>query len=146
MNTLTPIELPVPKPDADSELFWAALRDEHLLVQRCGACGTAQLYFRAMCSACWSRDLAHEQSPGHGMVYSFSVVHQIGQPALRAEVPYALALVDLDEGPRVLSRVVGDPDAVQIGQRVTATFRHFSEHTLLYFVQDSVDATTDNDK
>jgi len=146
MNSSAPLELPMPKPDADSEPFWVALRQERLLVQRCGSCGKAQLYFRAVCHVCWSRDLAHEQSPGLGTVYSYSVVHQIGQAALRAEVPYALALIDLDEGPRILSRVTGDPEAVEIGQRVTPVFRHFTEHTLLYFAPDPDGATTDNDK
>lgn len=127
---------PVPTPDADSQVYWDNLRKDVLSVQRCVACGRAQLYFRAMCRHCWSRELSVETASGRGTVYSFTVVHQTGHPALNAETPYVLALITLDEGPRVLARIEGDPAAAAIGDRVHATFHDAGDFRLLYFARD----------
>jgi uncharacterized OB-fold protein len=125
---------PTPTPDADSTPYWQALREHRVLFQRCAACGHSQLYFRALCRSCWSRDLHEVQAGGTGTVHSLTVCHSVGNPALAAELPYALALVDLDEGPRVMTRIVGEPSSVRIGDRVTATFRDLDEEcSLLYF-------------
>jgi uncharacterized OB-fold protein len=123
-----------PIPDPDSEPFWAALRERRLLLQRCRACGATQLYFRAMCKVCWSRELEHVESGGKGRVYSSTIVHQVGDPALRPEVPFVLALVDLDEGPRLLTRVTGDFERVAIGDPVRASYVDIEgDCTLVYF-------------
>lgn len=132
--------IPPPEPDADSLPYWTALRERRVVVQRCRGCGHAQLYFRAICTACWSRDLEAAPAAGSGTVYSFTIVHSVGEPALAAELPYALALVELDEGPRVMTRIEGDPETVGIGDRVEATFRDIGEQTLLYFRQDGAEA------
>jgi uncharacterized OB-fold protein len=125
---------PKPAPDADSTAYWQALREHRVLFQRCGACGHSQLYFRALCRSCWSRDLHEVQAAGSGTVHSFTICHSVGNRALAAELPYALALVDLDEGPRVMTRIAGEPESVRIGDRVTATFRDLDdEWSLLYF-------------
>lgn len=124
---------PLPVPDADSEAFWEGLRQGVLLYQRCAACGHAQLYFRAMCRACWSRSLEAVPASGQGTVYSFTIVHQVGRPALDAETPFTLVLVDLDEGPRVLARLAADAGATAIGDRVRAGFRAVGGFNLLEF-------------
>lgn len=127
-------EYPRPEPDPDSRPYWDALREHRVLFQHCRACGNAQLYFRVVCRVCWSRDLEQLQAAGSGSVYSYSVVHSVGDPALAAELPYALAIVELDEGPRVMTRIEGDPDVVRIGDRVQATFRDIGgDFTLLHF-------------
>ncbi len=126
--------IPVPEPDGDSQPYWEALKQRRVLFQRCRGCGQAQLYFRAVCRNCWSRDLENVEAAGTGTVYSYTIVHSVGEPALAAELPYALALVELAEGPRVMTRIEGNPEAVEIGQAVVATFRDISdEFTLLYF-------------
>lgn len=125
---------PAPIPDADSAPFWAALNEGRLLVQRCLGCGRAQLYFRALCKHCWSRDLRQEDASGVGTVYSFTVVHQVAHPALRPDAPYVLALIDLDEGPRVVARIDAEGDEVEIGDRVRASLRRVrDEQVLLHF-------------
>jgi uncharacterized OB-fold protein len=125
---------PTPTPDADSAPYWEALREHRVLFQRCGACGNSQLYFRALCRSCWSRDLHEVQAAGTGTVHSFTICHSVGNAALAAELPYALALVDLDEGPRVMTRIAAEPESVRIGDRVTATYRDLDdESSLLYF-------------
>jgi uncharacterized protein len=120
-----------PIPDDDSLPYWEALRRHELLFQRCGACGHAQWYFRAMCAACWSRDLERVAASGAGTVYSFTEVHQSADPALQAELPFTLALVELAEGPRVLGRI--EEGTVAIGDAVMASFRDIGEWTLLTF-------------
>lgn len=129
--------LPVPIPDSDSEPYWDGLREGILRYQRCQNCEHAQLYFRAMCRRCWSRRLETASSLGRGSVYSFTVVHQTGNAALSRELPFVLALVDLDEGPRVLSRIEADSGRVAIGDRVTATFHDIDGFRLLYFRKDT---------
>lgn len=85
-----------------------------LLFQRCERCGTAVYPARVLCPRCGSRELAWRESGGRGTVYSVTVVH-------RRDERYDVALVDLDEGFRVMTEVVGvDPDAVRIGMAVVA--------------------------
>lgn len=129
---------PMPRPDADSVPFWQGLNEGKLIIQRCQSCGKAQHYLRSMCKHCWSRQLTLEEATGIGVVHSFTVVHQVGHPVLKKDAPFALLLVDLDEGPRVLSRYDGDPESVSIGDRVRAVFpRVTEEQALLYFEADA---------
>lgn len=127
-----PIAWTQPIPDEDSAPYWEGLKNGVVLFQRCADCGHAQWYFRAMCARCWSRNIDEVASSGRGTVYSFTTVHQTADAALAAELPFTLALVDLEEGPRVLGRIEGD-DAVEIGDAVAATFRDIGEFRLLYF-------------
>lgn len=126
--------IPKPEPDGDSQPYWDALRSRRLVVQKCRQCGEAQLYFRAICKQCWSRDIEAVECTGEGIVYSYTVVHAVGEPALQPELPYALAIVELKEGPRVMTRIEGDPEKVAIGDPVVATYRDIADDvTLLYF-------------
>lgn len=77
-----------------------------LLIQRCASCGHHQYYPRPICLACDSSDLALVEATGFGRIYSFTVVHRSVNP--RFEAPYTVALVDLEEGPRLLTQVVDD--------------------------------------
>jgi uncharacterized OB-fold protein len=137
MTSVEPM-YPRPAPDSDSTPYWEGLRDGKVLYQRCLQCGERQLYFRAVCRACWSDELAVEESAGHGVVYSFTVLHAVGDRALAAEGPLTIAVVDLDEGPRVMTRIEGDTRDIRIGERVSASFRCIDDSvTLLHFVRAS---------
>lgn len=97
--------------------WWDATRDQRLVIQRCGACGGFQHYPRPLCLACGATDLSFVAAAGGGVVHSFTVIHRPPRPDLDA--PYVVAIVQLDEGPRMLSHVVGcDPGAVRCEQRV----------------------------
>ncbi|MHB1712484.1 MAG: Zn-ribbon domain-containing OB-fold protein [Acidimicrobiales bacterium] len=99
--------------------FWDAARSGRLLLQHCVSCGHMQHYPRTLCTACWSEVLEWTVSAGVGSVWTCTVVHHPGHPAWRSETPYTLAIVELDEGPRLLTNVVGvSPDRVMPGQRV----------------------------
>lgn len=97
---------PIAPPDHMTAPWWDATREERFLVQRCGACGHHQHYPRAICTACGSTDLEYVDASGGGKIYSFTEVHRAPHPAF--EPPYVVAMVRLDEGPVVLTNVVGE--------------------------------------
>jgi uncharacterized OB-fold protein len=98
---------PMPSPDADSAALWRGLRDGVLLLQHCGDCRHVQYYQQGMCRHCGSEKLSHRAASGRGKVHSFSVVHRAPGPAFRDDVPYAVLLVELEEGPRMISTYTG---------------------------------------
>jgi uncharacterized protein len=111
---------PIPIPDQDSTPFWTATADRRLLVQHCENCGRNQLYPRLYCRYCHSEKLDWEEASGRGRIYSLTVVRRAPSPAFADAVPYPIALVDLEEGPRVMANILGaDPDEPRIGRSVT---------------------------
>jgi hypothetical protein len=103
----------------DNAEFHAGLEAGRLLLPRCDSCGTVIWYPRHHCPACGSTRVSWFQASGRGAVYSFSIVRR--GPAPYHEVgPYVLAYVELEEGPRVLTNILANPDEVQIGAAVTA--------------------------
>lgn len=100
---------PAPSPDADSAALWRGLRHGVLLLQHCGDCRHVQYYQQGMCRQCGSENLSHRAASGRGKVHSFSVVHRAPGPAFKEDVPYAVLLVDLEEGPRMISTYIGGP-------------------------------------
>lgn len=118
---------PAPIADADSALYWEAAREGRLLVQRCRSCGTHQLYGRAHCRTCRG-EVEWIEASGRGTVYSFTVIRQNHVRPFRDLVPYVVALVDLAEGPRVMTNIVGcEPEAVTVGMAVAARFEPVSD-------------------
>ena len=118
---------PAPTPDADSAPYWAAAHDGRLLVQRCTACGHTQLYPRDRCLVCRG-PVEWVEASGRGTVYSFTVIRQNYSRPFRDWIPYVVALVDLEEGPRVMTNIVEcEPDAVRIGMAVRARFEPVSD-------------------
>jgi uncharacterized OB-fold protein len=113
----------LPTPDIDTQPFWDAAKEHKLLVKRCGACGAHFHYPRPFCPKCWSADVSWVEASGRGTVYTFSVVHQNDLPPWPSRVPYVAAIVELEEGPRLMSMVVEcEHDAVECGLPVEVTF------------------------
>ena len=106
--------------DLDTQAFWQATKEKRLTYQQCADCGAVVFYPRRHCTGCMSRNLAWKESAGQGTVYTYSIVRQSYHPFFRSMAPYAVAWIDLDEGPRLVSNVVGveDPASVRIGMRV----------------------------
>ncbi len=116
---------PLPKLDElDTSAFWQATAQQRLTYQRCRNCGTVQWYPRAHCTGCLSPDLETLTASGAGTIYTFSTVRLNYHPFFRAQAPYAVAWVDLDEGPRLLTQIIGveEPSALAIGDRVKVRF------------------------
>lgn len=114
-----------PVPTADSEIFWEQCKAGELCLPRCRGCGEFNWFPRAMCRYCSGTDMEWVPMSGQATVYSFSVVDRPPSPHLPRR--YVLALVDLDEGVRMMTHLVDcDPAGVRIGMRVSVRFRPVS--------------------
>jgi uncharacterized OB-fold protein len=120
-----------PVADAVTQPFWDGVAEGVLRLQRCGDCDRCIYYPRAVCPSCMTSDLEWVDASGRGVVHSFTVVHR-APPDYRDEAPYAVALVDLDEGVRMMTRLVDvEPAAVRVGLLVEVAIR--GEPRLPYF-------------
>jgi uncharacterized OB-fold protein len=125
------VPLPLPAVDADTKPFWDAAREGELRIQRCRACGRHQFYPRRRCTACGG-DVEWVTSRGEGRVYSYTVVHRAAHESLLSLAPYVVALVDLDEGVRMMTRLRhASPDGVRIGQPVRVVFERLTDEVTL---------------
>lgn len=125
---------PGPTPTPVSRPFWDAAAEGTLLLQHCERCERVVFYPRHRCPRCWAAALAWRPATGRGVVASFTVVHKPGHPAFAADAPYVVALVDLAEGPRMLSAIRGcEPGRVRIGMPVRVRFAPTGDHTLPLF-------------
>jgi len=114
---------PVPVPTTDSAEYWHGCNREELLYQRCGSCSRAQFYPRRMCASCQSEDVSWARSQRRGAIHSFTVVHRPANPSFRDDVPFVIALVDMDEGFRMMLNIVGEKRlSSAIGSRVRIVF------------------------
>ncbi|GAA3617412.1 Zn-ribbon domain-containing OB-fold protein [Nonomuraea rosea] len=114
--------------------WWDATREGRLLVQRCTACGHTQHYPRALCTGCGGTDLGWRESAGRGSVDSFTVVHR--SPSPEHPAPYVVARVRLDEGPVLLTNLIGGADW-RCDQRVRLAWRELDDgRRLPVFVSD----------
>lgn len=114
-----------------AEVYRRYLESGRLGFQRCGGCGAAVFYPRVLCPACGSPDLAWETSAGRGTVYATTTVYR------RDADPYNVALVEVDEGFRMMSRVEGIPaEGVEIGARVELRMRSDEDGPVVVFVPE----------
>lgn len=116
-ESIASTDLPVDRftvTDPTTAPWWRAAAERRLLVQRCETCGGHQFYPRPFCLSCQSRDVAWVPAAGTGRVYSLTTVRVPVVSWLTP--PYVVALVELDEGPRLLTNLVGPP--CRVGDRV----------------------------
>ena len=100
---------PLPQITPEMRPFWDAARRHQLVVQRCLGCHAHRFPARDLCSRCLSREADWVPVSGRGTVFSWAVMHQVYHPGFAAEVPYAVVVVELEEGARLLSNLVGCP-------------------------------------
>lgn len=122
------IKAPIPTTtDVDKE-FWDGAQKNKLLFQRCTDCKRFQFFPRPVCVYCFGTNLSWEESKGTGTVYAFTLARWSPIPLFMKQIqdtgkPYVLATIDLDEGVRIISRIIGcEPDEVKEGMRVKVTF------------------------
>jgi uncharacterized OB-fold protein len=121
-------ERPVPVPTGTSRPYWEGARDGVLRIQRCPRCERHQAYPRPVCTHCGSRTLGWVDASGTGTVHTFTVARRATLPGFEALLPYVIALVDLAEGPRITTNLVGvDPADVHIGMAVEVCFEPLSD-------------------
>jgi enoyl-CoA hydratase/carnithine racemase/uncharacterized OB-fold protein len=119
---------PLPAVQPWSEEFWRAAREHRLLVQECIDCKEKIFYPRKVCPECWSDNLGWSEASGKATVYSHTVTMDMVEPKFMGDLPYVLALVDLAEGVRMMTRIVDcDPEAVHIGMDVEVTFHDVTD-------------------
>jgi len=126
------VSRPIPEITEELRPFFAAAREGRLVVQRCVGCGRRRFPPRDICSECLGREADWVGSSGRGHLVSFNVMHQVYHPGFAAEVPYAVVLVELKEGPRITSNLVGVPaNEVRIGMPVKVVFEKLSDEVTL---------------
>jgi uncharacterized OB-fold protein len=124
--------LPKPVANADSHTYWNAARERRLVIRKCNACGQLHFMPRCLCPSCWSDNLDWIDASGTGRVHSFSVIRRASDPAFASRVPYVLALIELDEGPRMMANILGeDALGIAVGDPVTVTFEDRGDGALI---------------
>ncbi|MFE7927248.1 Zn-ribbon domain-containing OB-fold protein [Streptomyces sp. NPDC057456] len=115
----------VPEVDAFTRAYWDAAAGGRLLIRRCGACARAHHYPREFCPHCWSEDVTWEDASGRATLYTWSVVHRNDLPPFGGRTPYVAAVVDLAEGPRMSTEIVGEGAGPELwaGLELAVAFR-----------------------
>ena len=126
---------PVPVADDASREFFAGANEGKLMLVKCSQCGTFRLPGRERCLDCWSTESEWAQASGKGKLYTYGIMHQKYHPAFADETPYNYALVELEEGPRLVTNIVDcEPDELKTDMPVEAVFDHVTdEATLIRF-------------
>lgn len=123
---------PMPQATTETAAYWAAAREQRLVIQRCASCGHCQFYPRAFCIECLSERVEWINASGQGCIYSYTVCRIAPSPAFEARLPYVVALIDLDEGVRMLANLLDvELEEVAIGARVGVCFEAVSESCTL---------------
>ncbi len=120
---------PVPRPSPESLPYWNAAREHRLEIQCCDACGQFWFPPSQSCPHCQSTNFTWTPVSGRGKVFSFVTYHRVYHPAFAKAVPYVVALVELDEGPRLLTNIVGvPPQQVACDMPVQVTFDDYDDN------------------
>jgi uncharacterized protein len=119
---------PLPLPDHRSQEFYAAAAEGRLLIQACDACGALQFYPRGHCVRCSGSALSWRQASGRATLHTFSVLYRTPNVEFADDLPYVLAIVDLEEGVRMTSRVVDvDLERLRCELPLQVVFRPLAE-------------------
>lgn len=122
------LPIPVPTVSPEAKPFWDATAEGRLVLQRCSDCGSVIWYPRAHCPSCSGARLELFEASGRGIVYSFTVIRRGGAGPYRDCMPYVLAYVELDEGPRLMTNLVDcHVDSIEIGAAVEAVYHRTGE-------------------
>jgi len=125
---------PAPETQPWSEYFWEKAKEGKLLIQVCKECNTKIFYPRKFCAECWSGNLDWKEASGKAKVYTFSTAYGMVEPKFMDELPYTIAYVDLDEGIRMMTRIVEcKPEEICFGMEVEVVFHERDGFYLPYF-------------
>lgn len=123
---------PLPIIDPDTAPYWKAAKAHRLLIKHCADCGKHHFYPRELCPYCHSDAVQWTEARGTGTIYSFTIARRPAGPAFKPDAPYVVAIVELDEGPRMMTNITGSPPgSIRIGQRVSVAYEDVSEEISL---------------
>lgn len=123
---------PLPIPTAETAHYWQSALEGRLKIQYCSACARHQFYPRRFCTRCLSDEIQWVQASGRGRVYTYTVCHVAAHAAFGARVPYAIGMIELDEGVRMLAGIVAsDLDRLAVGAPVEVCFERISSEIAL---------------
>ena len=132
MANSTDYQKPIPIPDEASKPFFDGAKQHRLMIQQCSSCGTVMWPVKSRCDNCLNANVTWVQASGKGTLYSFALMHQIYHPGFASEIPYNIAEVDLEEGLRILSIVVGcSNNELHIGMSLEVTFEDVTDEVTL---------------
>jgi len=118
--------------DAESEPFWAGTRRRAFLFRHCHGCGRNHFYPRHACPHCWSANCEWRTASGKGRIFSYTVIHRNDSKPFHDQLPYIVALVDLDEGVRVTSNIVEcTPEVVHVGMPLEVVYEEITDEVTL---------------
>jgi uncharacterized OB-fold protein len=133
------VDRPLPSPiTPEAKPFWEACRAEKLMLPRCEECGHVFFYPRILCPRCHSRRVGWIQASGRGKLHSFEIAHQAFQKAWKIKPPYVLAMIELEEGPRLMSNLINveaSPKTVKCDMPVEVVFTKVSDEITLPLFQ-----------
>ena len=115
---------PLPRPTPETQPFWDGTRDGRLMIMHCNACVRDYFYPRPYCPFCFSTDTSWKQASGKAKLHTYMIIHR-GAPGFESEVPYVVGVVELDEGPRMMTNIVGiepDPAKLTVDMPLEVTF------------------------
>ena len=119
---------PLPFVTEESRPFWDGCREGKLMLQYCDACQRHQFYPRLYCMHCGSQEVRWVEASGRGVIYSYTIIRQNKAPDFVNEVPYNVAIIQLEEGPRMMSNVIAiDPAELRVDLPVTVVFDPVSD-------------------
>jgi uncharacterized OB-fold protein len=125
---VAPIIKPLPSPTLETRPYWEGCKRHELRIQLCAECGLYQFYPRLYCAKCFGDRVEWVTASGLAKVLSFTIVRRPVSPAFAGDVPYVVALITLDEGPSMMTNIIGcPPESVKIGMRVGVTFEDWNE-------------------
>jgi uncharacterized OB-fold protein len=134
MTTQTTYRKPVPMITPENERYWQGCKQHELWMRHCNACAKPYFYPRDVCPMCGSRDVDWKQMSGRGTLYTYAIVHRPPTPGFADDVPFITAIVQLDEGPRMMTNLTGiepDPATITVGMPVQVTFEDLTEEISL---------------
>ena len=118
----------LPTPDFETQAFWDGCKEGKFLIRHCNACGRDHFYPRPFCPTCWSAEVVWKEASGRATLYTYSIVHVNDLPPFADRVPYVAAVVELDEGPRVMTNVEGVAfDDLRVDMPLVVAFKPISD-------------------
>ena len=122
---------PIPRPQPESDFYWQKAKERELWLRQCNACGEAYFFPRDISPCCFSKDTSWIRASGKATLFTYSISHRAPHPGFADDLPFVPAIVELEEGPRMATNVVGieepTPEKLEIGMPLEVTFEDISD-------------------